>query len=162
MKLSEQIMDAIGELDESLLEKSERKRSGIDWKYSLAGVFAVIVLMLGIPLLYSKNFIPNSASGAQYAADSKAAETEYVETAAGSAVMEEKAEECFMVLTLRHASDDSVLREEELLAEAKRLEEQGFEVSLREGDLLIFGPDSLFESFEKNTDYTYVFEEESK
>ena len=67
-----------------------------------------------------------------------------------------------MVLTLRHASDDSVLREEELLAEAKRLEEQGFEVSLRKGDLLIFGPDSLFESFEKNTDYTYVFAEESK
>lgn len=158
MKLSEQIMDAIGEIDESLLEKSEKRRTSFDWKYSLASVFAVLVLMLGLPLL-SKN--APASGGVNYMPEQKEADDAVPEAAAAdteqTAIVGES-----RVLVLTHAYDGSALSEEELLREIQRITEMGFEATVKDDVLTIIGSEEMWNSFEENEEYTYLFREASE
>lgn len=158
MKLSEQIMDAIGEIDESLLEKSEKRKTSFNWKYSLASVFAILVLMLGLPLL-SKN--APASGGVNYMPEQKEADDAVPESVAAdteqTAIVGES-----RVLVLTHAYDGSALSEEELLAEIQRITEMGFEVTVQDDELLIGGSEEMWNSFEENEEYTYLFREASE
>ena len=158
MKLSEQIMDAIGEIDESLLEKSEKRRTSFNWKYSLASVFAVLVLMLGLPLL-SKN--APASGGVNYMPEQKEVDDAVPKSAAADTEQTAIVGESRM-LAVTHADDGSALSEEELLAEIQRITEMGFEVTVQDDELLIGGSEEMWNSFEENEEYTYLFREASE
>ncbi|MCR4950752.1 MAG: hypothetical protein K6A40_05460 [Solobacterium sp.] len=182
MKLSEQIMDAVGQLDESLLEQSEKKkRNIIAWKYPLAAVFGVLVLMLGMPLLL--NTSKQAANDASVPAGGAEMET-IPETmqASGEEIKEEyaitskdidskSAQEDFWLeditefevsctVEVRISSENGELAGEELNAEMQRIKALGFAVTYDDA-LYITAEAEQWKDFIKDERYTYAFRQVS-